>query len=165
MFNLLTRIVMHGCMTIALVCPALCLARQAVQVDVTDAWLRSPPHGHLTTLGFITLNANEEMRLLNIKTNFAKTISLQLMTRENDIVRMDPVDSVLIEAGTPLVFKMGPGKYFMQLKEVGPGLKDGAALPMIAIVENTKTGAKQAVRFTAKVMKSAGSHSEAHLEH
>lgn len=156
---------MLGCIATVLILPAMCLARPPAQLEVKDAWLRSPPHGHLTTLGFLTLNSNEEMRLLSIKTAFAKAVSLQLMSRENDVVRMDPVNSIPIEVGVPLVFKMGPGQYFMQLKQIGPGLKDGTVVPMTAIVESTETGAKQALRFNAKVMKSAGSHSDAHGEH
>jgi copper(I)-binding protein len=160
-----TRSFMLGCIATALVLPTLCLARPPTRVVVKDAWLRSPPHGHLTTLGFLTLNANEEMRLLSIKTAFAKAVSLQLMSRENDVVRMDPVESVPIKAGVPLVFKMGPGKYFMQLKQIRPGLEHVTVVPMTAIVESVETGAKQAVRFNAKVMKFPGNHSDAHGEH
>lgn len=145
--------------------PALCWASAAGEVDITNAWLRPPPHGHSTTLGFMTLQADQDMKLVGIKTAYAKTVSVLLMTREGSEVRMDPVDTVPLAAKSPVTFKMGPGFHFMQLKQIGKPLKNGDRVPMIAIFEDTKTGAKQSVRFTAKVQGKDHSEHDEHGEH
>lgn len=113
----------------------------------------------------MTLRASEDMRLVGVKTAFAKSVSLQLMTREDSVVRMDPVDSVPLAAGTPVTFKMGPGKHFLQLRHIGAGIKAGGVVPMIAIVEDAKSGIKQLVRFNAKVVSKGGHNAVAHGEH
>ncbi|MFG5410279.1 copper chaperone PCu(A)C [Piscinibacter sakaiensis] len=148
-----------------LVAPLLCRAGPTGKVVITDAWLRSPPHGHRTTLGFMTLRATEDMTLVGIKTASAKSVSLQLMTREGSVVRMDPVDSVPLAAGAPVTFKMGPGQHFMQLTGIGAGVRAGQVVTMIAIVQDPKSGIKQAVRFEARVRPPEGGHAEPHGEH
>jgi len=147
--------------------PALCWADTAGKVDITNAWLRSPPHGHSTTLGFMTVQADQDMKLVGIRTAQAKSVSMLLMTRNDSVMRMDPVDAVALPAGSPVTFKMGPGSHFMQLKQIGGHLHGGDTVPMIAIVENARTGAKQSVRFTANVVEKQGHHSstEEHGEH
>jgi hypothetical protein len=51
---------------------------------------------------------------------------------------------------------MGPGHHFLMLKQIGTDLKVGAVVPMIAIVEQATNGAKQTIRFNAKVMPARG---------
>jgi len=140
----------------ALVFPALCFAGPTSKVEITDAWLRPPPHGGTATLGFMTLRASQDMRLVGVKTAAAKVVSFQLMTREGSVVRMDPVDSIALPGGTPLTLKMGPGHHFLMLKQIGAGLTVGAVVPMIAIVEQATNGAKRSIRFNAKVMADRG---------
>jgi len=140
----------------ALVFPALCFAGPTSKVEITDAWLRQPPHGGTATLGFMTLRASQDMRLVGVKTAAAKVVSFQLMTREGSVVRMDPVDSIALPGGTPLTLKMGPGHHFLMLKQIGAGLTVGAVVPMIAIVEQATNGAKRSIRFNAKVMADRG---------
>ena len=140
----------------ALVFPALCFAGPTSKVEITDAWLRPPPHGGTATLGFMTLRASQDMRLVGVKTAAAKVVSFQLMTREGSVVRMDPVDSIALPGGTPLTLKMGPGNHFLMLKQIGAGLTVGAVVPMIAIVEQATNGAKRSIRFNAKVMADRG---------
>ena len=140
----------------ALVFPALCFAGPTSNVEITDAWLRPPPHGGTATLGFMTLRASQDMRLVGVKTAAAKVVSFQLMTREGSVVRMDPVDSIALPGGTPLTLKMGPGHHFLMLKQIGAGLTVGAVVPMIAIVEQATNGAKRSIRFNAKVMADRG---------
>lgn len=141
---------------VALVFPALCFAGPTSKVEITDAWLRPPPHGGTATLGFMTLRASQDMRLVGVKTAAAKVVSFQLMTREGSVVRMDPVDSIALPGGTPLALKMGPGHHFLMLKQIGTDLKVGAVVPMIAIVEQATTGAKRSILFNAKVMADRG---------
>ena len=141
---------------IALAFPALCFAGPMSKVEITDAWLRPPPHGGTATLGFMTLRSSHDMRLVGVKTAAAKEVSFQLMTREGSVVRMDPVDSIALPGGTPLTLKMGPGHHFLMLKHIGTDLKVGAVVPMIAIVEQATNGAKQSIRFNAKVMPARG---------
>jgi len=141
---------------VALVFPALCFAGPTSKVEITDAWLRPPPHGGTATLGFMTLRASQDMRLVGVKTAAAKVVSFQLMTREGSVVRMDPVDSIALPGGTPLTLKMGHGHHFLMLKQIGAGLTVGAVVPMIAIVEQATNGAKRSIRFNAKVMADRG---------
>ena len=145
-----------GLAAVALVFPALCFAGPTGKVEITDAWLRPPPYGGTATLGFMTLRASQDMRLVGVKTAAAKAVSFQLMTREGSVVRMDPVDSIALPGGTPLTLKMGPGHHFLMLKQIGAGLTVGAVVPMIAIVEQATNGAKRSIRFNAKVMADRG---------
>ena len=104
----------------------------------------------------MTLRSSQDMRLVGVKTAAAKAVSFQLMTREGSVVRMDAVDSIALPGGTPLTLKMGPGQHFLMLKQIGTDLKVGAVVPMIAIVEQATNGAKQSIRFNAKVMPARG---------
>ena len=150
------RYLAAGLAAVALVFPAICFAGPTGKVEITDAWLRPPPYGGTATLGFMTLRSNQDMRLVGVKTAAAKAVSFQLMTREGSVVRMDPVDSIALPGGTPLTLKMGPGQHFLMLKQIGTDLKVGAVVPMIAIVEQATNGAKQSIRFNAKVMPDRG---------
>jgi copper(I)-binding protein len=96
------------------------------------------------------------MRLVGVKTAAAQAVGFQLMTRKGSDLRMDPVEAVDLPGGTPVTFRMAPGHYHLLLKHTDAHLRVGDVVPMIAIVEQTSNGAKQSIRFNAKVVMTRG---------
>ena len=72
-------------------------------IEITEGWVREVPQGNPNTAGYLKIknSGKEEIKLINIKAEFAEMSEFHLMKEEYGIMRMTPLkDGVLIPASS-----------------------------------------------------------------
>jgi periplasmic copper chaperone A len=100
-------------------------------IRVADAWARSTPAGVTTGAVYLTLTSEEADTLVGatVANGVAAAAELhQSLTSPTGVTMMQPVDSVDLSAGDPLVFEPG-GSHIMLVDLAGP-LERGDTVPL-----------------------------------
>src|SRR5471032_2608285 len=71
----------------------------SAQTQVDDAWVRATVAGQQETGAFMTLTASSDSKLLSVQSPVAKTVQIHQSSMKNDVMSMQPVDSVALPAG------------------------------------------------------------------
>ena len=70
-------------------------------IEITEGWVREVPQGNPNTAGYLKIknSGKEEIKLINVKAEFAEMSEFHLMKEEYGIMKMTPLkDGVLIPA-------------------------------------------------------------------
>ncbi|MDX9663848.1 copper chaperone PCu(A)C [Pseudomonas sp. P5_152] len=125
------------------------LALQAsAQTQVDDAWVRATVAGQQATGAFMTLTASTDSKLLGVQSPAAKIVQVHQSTMKNDVMSMQPVESVALPAGKAVSFD--PHGYHVMLIDLVAQVKEGDSVPLTLIVENAK-GEKESIEVKAPV--------------
>lgn len=105
----------------------------AAQVDVKDAWVRSTVPGSTTSAAYMSLHAQENIKLFGAYSPIAKTIKLHKTSIDsNNVMRMRSISELIIKHGETRVLK--PGSYHLMLHDVSRELKVGEMVPMTLMI-------------------------------
>lgn len=121
-------------------------ASAQVQVQVSDAWVRATVPGQPSSGAFMTVTADSDSKLLRVASPVAKDVQIHEMSMKDDVMRMGPVDSITLPAGTPV--KLDPDGYHVMLMGLTGQIKEGDQVPLTLTVENAK-GERQTVEVKA----------------
>lgn len=125
------------------------LALQAsAQTQVDDAWVRATVAGQQATGAFMTLTASTDSKLLGVQSPAAKIVQVHQSSMKNDVMSMQPVESVALPAGKAVSFD--PHGYHVMLIDLVAQVKEGDSVPLTLIVENAK-GEKESIEVKAPV--------------
>jgi len=125
------------------------LALQAsAQTQVDDAWVRATVAGQQATGAFMTLTASTDSKLLGVQSPAAKIVQVHQSSMKNDVMSMQPVESVALPAGKAVSFD--PHGYHVMLIDLVAQVKEGDSVPLTLIVENAK-GEKESIEVQAPV--------------
>ena len=121
-------------------------AHASAQVQISDAWARATVPGQHSSGAFMTLTADSDSKLLSVKSPVAKDVQIHEMSMKDDVMRMGPVDSIALPAGTAV--KLDPNGYHVMLMGLTGQIKEGDQVPLTLTVENAK-GERQTVEVKA----------------
>ncbi|MFP7633406.1 copper chaperone PCu(A)C [Pseudomonas veronii] len=121
-------------------------ASAQVQVQVSDAWVRATVPGQPSSGAFMTVTADSDSKLLRVASPVAKDVQIHEMSMKDDVMRMGPVDSITLPAGTPV--KLDPDGYHVMLMGLTGQIKEGDQVPLTLTVENAR-GERQTVEVKA----------------
>ncbi|WP_448125977.1 copper chaperone PCu(A)C [Pseudomonas veronii] len=121
-------------------------AHASAQVQVSDAWVRATVPGQPSSGAFMTVTADSDSKLLRVASPVAKDVQIHEMSMKDDVMRMGPVDSITLPAGTPV--KLDPDGYHVMLMGLTGQIKEGDQVPLTLTVENAK-GELQTVEVKA----------------
>lgn len=103
------------------------------QVEVKDAWVRSTVPGSTTTAAYMSLHAQDNIKLFGAYSPIAKTIELHKMSVDNNnVMRMRPISELIIRNGETRVLK--PGSYHFMLRDLNRELKVGEVVPLTLMI-------------------------------
>ncbi|WP_339547571.1 copper chaperone PCu(A)C [Pseudomonas sp. RA_35y_Pfl2_P32] len=120
----------------------------SAQTQVDDAWVRATVAGQQATGAFMTLTASTDSKLLAVQSPAAKLVQVHQSTMKNDVMSMQPVESVALPAGKAVSFD--PHGYHVMLIDLVAQVQEGDTVPLTLIVENAK-GEKESVEVQAPV--------------
>jgi hypothetical protein len=121
-------------------------AHASAQVQVSDAWVRATVPGQPSSGAFMTVTADSDSKLLRVASPVAKDVQIHEMSMKDDVMRMGPVDSITLPAGTPV--KLDPDGYHVMLMGLTGQIKEGDQVPLTLTVENAR-GERQTVEVKA----------------
>ncbi|NWA02241.1 copper chaperone PCu(A)C [Pseudomonas gingeri] len=116
------------------------------QTLVEDAWVRATVPGQPSTGAFMRITSTEGGKLLEARSPVAKTVQIHESKMQNDIMSMQPVDSVPLPAGQAV--SIDPEGYHVMLIDLVGQVKEGDSVPLTLVVENAK-GVKESVEVKA----------------
>ncbi|MDI2595162.1 copper chaperone PCu(A)C [Pseudomonas sp. N3-W] len=120
----------------------------SAQTQVDDAWVRATVAGQQATGAFMTLTASSDSKLLSVQSPVAKTVQIHQSSMKNDVMSMQPVDSVALPAGKAVT--LDPHGYHVMLIDLSAQVKEGTTVPLTLTVENAK-GEKESIEVQAQV--------------
>ncbi|MGY2282748.1 copper chaperone PCu(A)C [Pseudomonas gingeri] len=118
----------------------------SAQPLVEDAWVRATVPGQPSTGAFMRITSTEGGKLLEARSPVAKTVQIHESKMQNDIMSMEPVDSVALPAGKAV--SIDPEGYHVMLIDLVGQVKEGDSVPLTLVVENAK-GVKESVEVKA----------------
>lgn len=98
------------------------------QVDVTGAWARPTVAGQHGTGAFMTLRAQEPLRLVGVTSPVAGVVEIHSMKMEGDVMQMRALDALDLPANT--IVRLQPGGYHMMLMDLKRALRKGESIPV-----------------------------------
>ncbi|AMZ70420.1 copper(I)-binding protein [Pseudomonas frederiksbergensis] len=130
---------------IALLFSLLGMAWQAsAQTKIEDAWIRATVPGQQSTGAFLKVTSSTDSKLVNVQSPAAKMVQIHRTTMQNEVMHMDPVDSVALPAGKTVVFD--PSGYHVMFIGLSAQVKEGDKVPLTLTVEDA-TGKKESVKL------------------
>ncbi len=111
-------------------------AQTPAEVKVEAAWLRATVEGQSGTGGFMTLTANEPLRLVGLASPVAGIVEMHEMKMENDVMKMRALPSLTLPAGKAVELKSG-GNHIM-LMDLKQALKYGSNVPVTLTFADTQ---------------------------
>jgi periplasmic copper chaperone A len=104
-------------------------AQTVPQVRISKAWIRATVPGQQGTGGFMTLTAQQPLRLVALSSPAAGTAELHEMRMEGDVMHMRALaDGIALPAGQALELK--PGGMHIMLTQIQQTLKVGSLVPL-----------------------------------
>jgi len=121
------------------------------QVEVKDAWVRGMVPGQDTTGAFLSITSKQDARLIGVSTPAARMAEAELhrSSMEGGVMRMRPVETLLLPADTPVALQ--PGGYHVMLMHVKQALKEGDHVPLTLVVESAG-GKRESVTVNVPVL-------------
>lgn len=124
---------------------ALALSLSALaQVKVSEPWVRGTVAPQKVTGAFMEIQAEQDVRLVQVKSTVAGTAEIHEMKMENHVMKMAAVEGIDIAAGKNLSLK--PGSYHIMLFDLNKTLANDELVPVTLVFED-----KAKKRFTVDV--------------
>ncbi|WP_110970905.1 copper chaperone PCu(A)C [Pseudomonas huaxiensis] len=154
---------MHSLFKPALAVLALCAAAlpALAQTRVDNAWARATVANQQSSGAFMTLTADTDSKLVEVRSTVAKTVQIHQMKMTGDVMTMGPVDSLALPAGKAVV--LDASGYHVMLMGLNQQLKEGEQVPLTLVIEDAK-GTSQSIEVQAPVraLNDAGGHAMHH---
>jgi hypothetical protein len=117
------------------VVPAGAHEYKAGTVTVSHPWARATPPGAKVGAAFFLMEASRLSgdRLIGAKADIAGRVELHTHIHEGGVMKMRPVDAVVLSAGNKVTFK--PSGYHVMLLDLKQPLKEGDILPLTLVFE------------------------------
>lgn len=116
-------------------------------LEVKDPWVRGTVPAQKATGAFMQLSSKGGVRLTGASSPVAGAVEIHEMAMEGTTMRMRPVASLDVPAGSPVELK--PGSYHIMLMDLRQALSAGDQVPLTLRVE---TGGKaESVELKAEV--------------
>ncbi|MGS2722035.1 copper chaperone PCu(A)C [Paraglaciecola aestuariivivens] len=121
------------------------------QIKVTDATIRLLPPGVPNSSAYFSIenSSSEEVVLVSAKANFVDKAEIHAHIHENNMMRMQKQEQVVIPAGKSLTFE--PGGLHIMLFGLHQPLKEGQFLGL-----SLQTQSGDLIEFKAKVARLSG---------
>ncbi len=136
---------------------------QSPAVKIDGAWARATVPGQKGTGAFMTLTAEQPLRLVAVSSPVAGVSEIHEMKMEGDVMRMRAMPALELPAGKPVVLR--PGSYHLMLMDLKqPLVKDTQVPVTLRFVDaQGKTSEMQlslpiALAAPAGAAKAAGGH-------
>ena len=126
----------------------LCGAAWAQTVTVSDAWARATVQGQKASGAFMTLTADQPLKLVSVSTQAAGLAQIHEMTMQDNVMKMAPVAALDLPAGQAVALK--PGGYHLMLMDLKTPLQKDANLALVLTFQDAK-GKKFTQTVQAKV--------------
>lgn len=130
--------------------PAALISPPAIASDaisVSHAWVRASVPGQTTTAAYMELVSRRDARLVTVQSPAAGRTELHTMRMDGDVMRMRPVKSIELPAGTTV--KLVPGGLHVMMMDLTRPLKAGDRVDLVLVIE--AGGEKTTVRTEAEV--------------
>jgi copper(I)-binding protein len=118
----------------------------SAQTRIDDAWVRATVPGQQSTGAFLKITSSTDSKLVSVQSPVARTVQMHHSTMQNEVMRMDPVESVALPVGKTVVFD--PDSYHVMLIGVYAQVKEGDKVPLILTVEGVN-GKKETITVEA----------------
>ena len=147
-------------LTIAAMLMTLVGAAQA-QVSVTAPWVRATVPAQKSTGAFMHVQSVKPARLVGVSSPAAATVELHKMDMQGSVMKMGPVDSIELPAGT--VINLASGGYHIMLTGLKRQLKAGETVVLTLQVQG-KDGKRESltVKVPVKPMTFVSAQEPAH---
>jgi hypothetical protein len=112
---------------------------QAQNLKVDDPWVRATVAPQKVTGAFMTLTADQAMKLVAAASPVAANVEVHEMKMDGGVMKMRAVDVLPLPAGQAVALK--PGSYHVMLMGLKGPIKAGEIVPLTLTVEgaNQKT--------------------------
>ncbi len=104
------------------------------QVKVSEAWVRGTVAPQKVTGAFMELSAEQDVRLVQVKSSVAGTAEIHEMKMDNNVMKMQAVEGIAIAAGKTLSLK--PGSYHIMLFDLNKTLANDEQVPITLVFED-----------------------------
>jgi copper(I)-binding protein len=111
-----------------------CLHAQSV--DVQNAWVRSTVPGQKGTGAFMSLTAQESIRLVGVDSPVAGVAEVHEMKMEGDVMKMRALPGLDLPAGKRV--ELRPGGYHLMLMDLKQSLPRDTSVPLVLHFRNAK---------------------------
>lgn len=118
------------------------------QVSVKEPWVRATVPQQKSTGAFMQLIAEQDARLVEVRSPAAKVVEVHEMAMENNVMKMRAVPALALPAGKAVELK--PGGYHVMLIDLVAPIKEGERVPLTLVVEG-KDGKRETVDVSADV--------------
>lgn len=104
------------------------------QVKVSEPWVRGTVAPQKVTGAFMELSAEQDVRLVQVKSSVAGTAEIHEMKMDNNVMKMQAIESLPIAAGKSLSLK--PGSYHIMLFDLNKTLANDEQVPITLVFED-----------------------------
>jgi len=123
-----------ACGALAVLCLAVLPAfAQPSGVEVTNAWARGTVSAQKSSGVFLDIRSSAAARLIGAASPVAAAVEIHNMSLEGGVMRMFPVKTVELPAGT--LVRLAPGGYHVMLLGLRRQLKAGERIPLTLKVQ------------------------------
>ena len=131
------------------------------QVSVTAPWVRATVPAQISTGAFMHVQSVKPARLVGVSSPAAATVELHKMDMQGSVMKMGPVDSIELPAGT--VINLASGGYHIMLTGLKRQLKAGETVVLTLQVQG-KDGKRESltVKVPVKPMTFVSAQEPAH---
>ena len=134
-----------------LLAATLLAAAAHAQVTVDKPWVRTTVAQQTVTGAFMTITSAQGGKLVSASSPIAASVEVHEMKMVGDVMKMRPVDALVLPAGKPVELKAGA--YHMMLMGLKAPVKFGDVVPITLVIEDA-AGKRQTVdvKATAKLV-------------
>ncbi|NLY63792.1 MAG: copper chaperone PCu(A)C [Alcaligenaceae bacterium] len=105
------------------------------EVVVENAWVRATVEGQQATGAFMDLTSKKGGKLVEAKSDIAKTVEIHEMAMENDVMKMRQIESLDLPENSKVALK--PGGYHIMFIDLLERVKENDEIAMQLFVVNT----------------------------
>ncbi len=128
------------------------VAAASKPVKVTGGWVRSTVAGQKGSGAFMTITANEAVRLIGVSSPVAGVAEVHEMKMDGDVMKMRAMPVLELPAGRTVELK--PGGYHLMLMDLKQSLTVGSTVPVTLMFSDGK-GAEKRVEVNLPVAAAA----------
>jgi copper(I)-binding protein len=128
-------------LTLGLTFSAFQALAQSPAVKIDGAWARATVPGQKGTGAFMTLTAEQPLRLVSVASPVAGVSEIHEMKMEGDVMRMRAMPALELPAGKPVVLR--PGSYHLMLMDLKQPLAKDTQVPVTLRFQDARGGSSQ----------------------
>lgn len=118
----------------------------AAQVQVSESWVRASVPGQMGTGAFMQLTSRQDAKLVKVVSPIAEIAEIHEMRLENEIMKMRPIEQVVLPAGKTVALKSGG--FHVMLMGLKQQVRTGDQVPLTLTFEY-EGGRKETISITA----------------